>query len=114
MIYDSLKETAQVITMYYKVTIRNSGECFFVESGENILHAAKRQGVILPYGCDNGICGACIYKTIEGSVTYPDGQPLALFDEDLEAGKGLCCVGFPDSDMLIELEYPNVDFEPWV
>jgi hypothetical protein len=25
----------------------------------------------------------------------------------------LCCVGHPESDMLIDLEYPNVDFEPW-
>jgi ferredoxin len=113
MVYASLRETAQVITMCYKITIQNSGECFCVEPGESILNAARRQHVALPYGCGNGICGACIYKTIEGSITYPGGQPFALFDEDLEAGKGLCCVGFPASDMLIELEYPNVDFEPW-
>lgn len=99
--------------MPYKVTIRNSGECFCVEPGENILNAAKRQGISLPYGCDSGACSACIYKIIEGSVKYPDGQPIALFDEDLEAGKGLSCVGYPDSDLLIELEYPDVDFEPW-
>jgi ferredoxin len=114
VVYDSLKETAQVITMCYKVTIRNSGECFCVETGESILNAARRQGVTLPYGCDNGVCGACIYRIIEGRVEYPDGQPFALFDEDMEAGKGLCCVGYPDSDMLIELEYSNVGFEPWV
>ena len=100
--------------MCYKITIQNSGECFFVEVGESILNAARRQNVALPYGCDNGICGACIYKIIEGSVAYPGGQPFALFEEDLEVGKGLCCVGYPGSDMLIELEYPNVDFEPWV
>ena len=99
--------------MPYNVTILNSAECFCVETGESILNAAKRQSLTLPYGCDNGVCGACIYKIIEGSVEYPDGQPFALFDEDLEAGKGLCCVGQPGSDMLIELEYPNVDFEPW-
>ena len=99
--------------MSYKVTIQNSGECFFAEPGESILNAAKRQGVTLPYGCDNGVCGACIYTIIEGNVEYPGGQPFALFDEDLEAHKGLCCVGHPGSDMMIELEYPDVDFEPW-
>jgi ferredoxin len=101
------------MVMSCKVTIQNSGECFYVEPGESILNAAKRQNVSLPYGCDNGVCGACIYKIIEGNVEYPDGQPFALFDEDLEAGKGLSCVGHPGSDMLIELEYPDVDFEPW-
>ena len=102
------------MVMSFKITIRNSGESFRVEPGESILNAAKRQNVTLPYGCDNGVCGACVYRIIEGAVEYPDGQPFALFEEDIEAGKGLSCVGYPDSDMLIELEYPNVDFEPWV
>lgn len=99
--------------MSYKVTIRNSGECFSVETGESILNAAKRHSVTLPYGCDDGVCGACIYTIIEGCVQYPGGQPFALFEEDLKAGKGLCCVGHPGSDMVIELDYPDEDFEPW-
>jgi len=85
-----------------------------VETGENILAAAKSQHLALPYGCDNGVCGACIYKIIKGTVEYPDGQPFALLDEDLEAGKGLCCVGLPTSDLEIELEHPDEDFEPWI
>jgi len=100
--------------MSYKVTIKNSGECFIVKNDENILAAAKRQNITLPYGCDNGVCGACVYKIIVGEVNYPDGQPFALLDEDLEAGKGLCCVGHPTSDMEIELQYPDEDFEPWM
>ena len=100
--------------MSCKVTVKNSNECFTVESNESILAAAKRQGITLPYGCDNGVCGACIYRLLEGEVVYPDGQPFALLDEDIEAGKGLCCVGFPLSDIVIELEYPDEDFEPWI
>ena len=99
--------------MAFRITIRNSGENFVVEPGENILAAAKRQHVVLPYGCDDGACGACIYRIIKGGVEYPDGQPFALLDEDLKAGKGLCCVGHPVSDMLIELEYPGKDAEVW-
>jgi ferredoxin len=99
--------------MPYKVTIKNSGESFTVENEETILVAAKRQKITLPYGCDNGVCGACVYKIIAGDVEYPAGQPFALLDEDIEAGKGLCCVGHPNSDMEIELEYPEEDFEPW-
>ena len=100
--------------MRYKVTINNSGECFNVMPGETILAAARRQGVTLPYGCADGVCGACIYTIIEGRVEYPGGQPFALFDEDLEADKGLCCVGYPAENMVIDLEYPDEDFEPWV
>ena len=85
-----------------------------MESGESILEAAKRQNNTLTYGCDNGVCGACIYRIIEGDVKYPDGQPFALLDEDIEPCKGLCCVGHPASDIEIELDYPDEDFEPWV
>lgn len=99
--------------MPFVVKIKNSGACFSVEPGENILAAARRQDVTLPYGCDNGVCGACIYHIIDGDVEYPDGQPFALLDEDIEAGKGLCCVGHPSSNLEIELEYPDEDFEPW-
>jgi CDP-4-dehydro-6-deoxyglucose reductase len=99
--------------MTYTVTVRNTGDHFEVEPGETILAAAQRQKVTLPYGCDSGVCGACIYTIIKGSVDYPDGQPFALLEEDMESGKGLCCVGHPGADITIELEYPDVDFEPW-
>jgi len=102
-----------VYIMSYEVTVQSSGLSITVEKGENILAAAKRQNITLPHGCDNGVCGACIYKIIEGYVEYPDGQPFALLDEDLEAGKGLSCAGHPTSDMAIELEYPDEDFESW-
>ena len=99
--------------MSYKVTVKNSDRCFNVETGESILAPARRQDITLPYGCDNSVCGACIFKIIEGAIEYPDGQPFSLLDEDLMAGKGLCCLGQPTSDMEIELEYPDEDFEPW-
>jgi CDP-4-dehydro-6-deoxyglucose reductase len=99
--------------MTYTVTIRNSGERFIVEAGESILKAGLRQGVTLPWGCDSGVCGACVYTIIEGRVEYPDGEPFSLFEEDRDAGRGLCCVGYPLSDLVIELEHPDVEFEPW-
>jgi ferredoxin len=99
--------------MSFTVTISTTGERFQVESGETILQAAQRQGVKLPYGCDSGICGVCISRVIEGRIEYPDGDPMALFAEDVEAGKGLCCVGHPCSDLLIEPLTEEGDWEPW-
>jgi len=94
------------------VTIQSTGENFTVEVGETILQAALRQGIALPHGCYNGVCGACISRIVSGRIDYPDGQPLALFEED--AGKGLCCVGHPRGDLVIEPEHLGADCEPWV
>jgi ferredoxin len=99
--------------MGFTVTISTTGERFQVETGETILQAAQRQGVLLPYGCDSGICGVCISRVIEGRIEYPDGDPLALFDEDVQAGKGLCCVGHPSGDLVIEPLTEEGDWEPW-
>lgn len=98
----------------FTVTIQNSGEQFIVDAGESILNAARRQGIALPHGCTTGACGVCIYRIIDGNVEYPDGEPFSLFEEDREAGKGLCCVGHPISNLIIELEYPDTEFESWL
>jgi CDP-4-dehydro-6-deoxyglucose reductase len=95
------------------VTISTSGERFLVNEGETILQAAQRQGITLPYGCDSGICGVCIIRVVEGRIEYPGGDPMALFDEDVQAGKGLCCVGHPCGDLVIELLTEEGDWEPW-
>jgi ferredoxin len=57
------------------------------------------------------VCGACISRIVSGTITYPDGEPLALFGED--TGKGLCCVGQPSGDLVIEPEHLGEDCEPW-
>jgi CDP-4-dehydro-6-deoxyglucose reductase len=99
--------------MTFTVTIQSTGERFSVEAGESVLQGALRQGVRLPYGCHGGVCGVCISRIIEGRIGYPDGQPLALPEEEAESGRGLCCVGHPASDLVIEPVNPAVDWEPW-
>jgi hypothetical protein len=37
--------------------------------------------------------------------------PLA--EEDAREHKGLCCVGYPDSDLVIEPVNSGQDWEPW-
>ncbi len=95
------------------VTISTTGERFRVEEGETILQAALRQGISLPYGCDSGICGVCISRVLEGRIVYPGGNPMALFEEDIQAGKGLCCVGYPCGDLVIEPLSEEGDWESW-
>jgi len=95
------------------VTISSTGERFLVEGDETILQAALRQGITIPYGCDSGICGVCISQVVAGSIEYPDGMPMALLEEDLQAGKGLCCVGHPRGDLVIEPLSNADDWEPW-
>lgn len=84
----------------YTVRISNTRHQFEVLAGETVLQAALRQGIELPWGCGSGVCGVCMADILQGELIYP-APPLALFEDDAAAGKGLLCVGLPCSDLLL-------------
>ena len=88
--------------MSYQVTLKTSGKQFTVNPDENLLEAALRQGINLPYGCKNGACGSCKGKVLEGLVTHGQHSESALSKADETAGGILFCCSHPQSDLLIE------------
>ncbi len=89
--------------MSYKVTIEPSGHKFYVDEGEVILDAAIRHGLSIPYGCRNGVCGACKGKVVEGDVHYENGLPSALSNTEAAIGQTLCCKAMTNSDLVLEI-----------
>ncbi|WP_288143467.1 2Fe-2S iron-sulfur cluster-binding protein, partial [Accumulibacter sp.] len=45
--------------MGFQVSVQPSRHTFHAEPDETILDAALRQGLSLPYGCRDGVCGTC-------------------------------------------------------
>jgi len=86
----------------FKVTISGSGTRFEVRSGESVLNAALRQGVMLPYSCKNGTCGSCKGRIESGEVHYPFHPPLALERSDFAGGYTLLCQAEPLEDLVIQ------------
>lgn len=70
--------------MNHKVQVEPSGHNFIVEDGESILDAAIRQGINLPYGCRNGFCGDCRAVLSAGQISYPNGQPPVMSDNETD------------------------------
>ena len=79
--------------MSFRVTIQPSQRVFNVEPGETVLAGAMRNGIVLPYGCRNGACGACKGKVLEGTVDY--GEYAAHILPDVEKSKPLANVPAP-------------------
>ena len=90
--------------MRYQVHVEPSGHDFTVEDGEPILDAALRSGLQVPYSCRGGSCGACRSNLLAGSVTYPEGLPDALSEEQRQRGEALLCQARAASDLRIEVQ----------
>lgn len=88
--------------MTFNITIKPSNHAFPAEAGETILEAGLRHGYTLPYGCRNGVCGACKGKVLEGAVDHGKAQPYVLSDIDRAQGLTLFCCAKPQSDLVIE------------
>lgn len=99
--------------MPHTVTIRNTPYRFVVNDDETVLQAALRNDIPVPWGCGGGVCGVCLSQIVSGNVRYPDGQPLALFEEDAEAGKLLPCTCQPISDLVLDVPEMDTNWESW-
>ncbi|WJW75598.1 CDP-6-deoxy-delta-3,4-glucoseen reductase [Thiohalobacter sp. IOR34] len=95
--------------MSHRVRIQGSNHEFIVEAGETVLDAALRQGILLPYGCRSGSCGACQGQVLAGRVHYGGPLPPALDQAEAAAGTALFCQALPETDL--EIAVPEVESE---
>ncbi|OOZ36582.1 CDP-6-deoxy-delta-3,4-glucoseen reductase [Solemya velesiana gill symbiont] len=88
--------------MSFTVHVTPSGHQFSTEEGETILDAAERQGIVMPYGCRNGLCGSCAGTLEQGAVSYPgeEESDLAIGGEN----QCLTCKAVASSDITIHIK----------
>lgn len=88
--------------MSFSITNRRTQSCFPAEPRETILDAALRAQRILPYGCRNGVCGACKSTLVSGAVEYGEYDASALTEAEIAQGKALLCQAIPLEDVVID------------
>ncbi len=76
---------------------------FGVREGETVLHAALRQGIARPHGCEEGQCAAGKCVLLDGEVNLLRYSTFALNDMERESGHVLLCRSVAQSDLEIEL-----------
>lgn len=86
----------------FTVRVEPSGRQFEVAVGETILAAGIRQGVNLPYGCQDGACGSCKCLRLSGAVQMGPHQSQALSDSDRARELILTCCTQVHSDVVLQ------------
>lgn len=90
-------------TMPYQISLQPSGHAFAAEADRTILEAALEAGLLLPYSCRDGACGACKGKVVSGEVELGSHATGALSATDRDAGYTLFCRATPCSDLVLEV-----------
>ena len=88
--------------MGFQVIVQPGRHNFHAEPDETILEAALRQGLSLPYGCRDGVCGACRGQVLAGQIAHGKAPLDVLGEADREAGFALFCCAMARSDLCIE------------
>lgn len=93
-------EAAAVQGVTVEVVLDGTRRQFTVEAeDDNVVAAAERQGLELPYSCKGGMCCTCRCKVTEGSAEMAVNYSLESWE--LEAGFTLACQARPTSDRLV-------------
>lgn len=88
--------------MEYLVTILPSGHEFPAHKNETILEAGLRAGHNLKYQCDNGSCGGCKVRLLQGKISKIKPGEFVVSDAEKEQGYFLPCAHEAISDVVIE------------
>ena len=89
-------------SMAFQISVEPSRQVFEADADEPILEAALRHGLMVPYGCRDGVCGACRSKVLSGQVDHGKIPPVGLGPAERESGYALLCCARAQSDVVIE------------
>lgn len=74
----------------FDVKLASSGQVLTVPAGRSVIQVLAEQGIDVPYSCEEGVCGTCLTRVLDG---VPDHRDLYLTDEEHAANDQFtpCC-----------------------
>ncbi|OBI51639.1 ferredoxin [Mycobacterium kyorinense] len=83
----------------FTARIASTGATVCVGAEETLLTALRRSGIAAPYSCQQGFCGTCRTRVLEGRVEHRD---MLLTDPERADGMMLVCISrAPKSEQLL-------------
>ena len=86
----------------YVVELARSGQQVSVQPGQTILDALRKIGIDASYSCEEGICGACETRVLEG---VPDHRDSILSEKERQENRTMfiCCSGAKSDKLVLDL-----------
>ena len=86
----------------FEVQLASSGRVITVPADRSVLAALADAGVVVPSSCEQGVCGTCLTRVIEGT---PDHRDQYLLPEEQAAGDQFlpCCSRAKSPRLVLDL-----------
>ncbi|MDE1950885.1 MAG: oxidoreductase [Burkholderiales bacterium] len=86
----------------FEVQLASSGKLVRVAPEQSIVQALAEAGVVVPTSCEQGVCGTCLTRVIEGQ---PDHRDSYFTPEEQAAGDQMlpCCSRALSSRLVLDL-----------
>jgi vanillate O-demethylase ferredoxin subunit len=63
----------------FEVRIASTGRSYLVPPDKSVAQALAEQGIDIPLSCEQGVCGTCITRVLEGT---PEHRDMYFSDEE--------------------------------
>ncbi len=90
--------------MAHRVHFQCSDREAVTAHGESVLDAAIRAGFNVDYGCNNGNCGRCVARLLEGEVEMIRHHDYTPSDAEKAHRQFLMCSYTPISDLVVDAQ----------
>ncbi|QHE90581.1 2Fe-2S iron-sulfur cluster binding domain-containing protein [Pandoraea fibrosis] len=86
----------------FQVKLHSTGRVIDVKAGETIVAALAAQGVEVQMSCEQGVCGTCLTRVIDGT---PDHRDVYLTDDERAANDQIlpCCSRSHSAMLVLDL-----------
>ncbi|MBX7455220.1 PDR/VanB family oxidoreductase [Mycolicibacterium sp. 3033] len=84
----------------FDARVASTGATIAVGARETLLSALQRAGIEAPYSCQQGFCGTCRVRVLDGTVDHRD---TLLTDPEREAAMMLTCVSRGHGPLTLDL-----------
>jgi vanillate monooxygenase ferredoxin subunit len=92
------KASAPLLDKVFEVKIASTGAVFKIPGDKSVTELLEEKGVKIPTSCEQGMCGTCKVKILEGEVDHRDKR---LSDEQRAQGYFLACVSRAKGGLLV-------------
>jgi len=92
------KQAAPLLDKVFDVKIASTGAVFKIPGDKTIAGFLEEKGIKIPTSCEQGLCGTCKVKVLDGEADHRDKR---LSPEQRAEGFFLACVSRAKGDMLV-------------